>query len=281
MTNFSVRLAWCGCVRCVSIRFPVSACRTIGPFVTKMIAKRACPYSVCAKYERNAACYSYLDDRLTVSLVGWMRVVVEPDARFPWFPDEQQPREMIASCRDNPDLKQERHEYEQKTSPLRSISPPLFFARGHGQHPKKKKKGKGHIRVEHAEIHRQPTLLEYLAGGLQISMTCAIDFTGETCLCSTLPSCETVLVDICLPTNLPGQFGDEVRLTDDREEKTGAEDAGGSMKAESTIFGCAPSLGNYRSPRGRVRGQLDTWCTASSESNGSGGGGFLVPETSW
>ncbi|CAM9640078.1 unnamed protein product [Scytosiphon promiscuus] len=47
------------------------------------------------------------------------------------------------------------------------------------EHPKKNKKGKGQIRVEHAEIHRQPTLLEYLAGGLQISMTCAIDFTGS------------------------------------------------------------------------------------------------------
>lgn len=51
-----------------------------------------------------------------------------------------------------------------------------FFPR---QHPKKDKKGKGNIRVEHAEIHKQATLLEYLAGGLQISMTCAIDFTGE------------------------------------------------------------------------------------------------------
>ena len=47
------------------------------------------------------------------------------------------------------------------------------------QHPKKNKKGKGEIRVEHAEVHKQATLLEYLAGGLQISMTCAIDFTGE------------------------------------------------------------------------------------------------------
>eukprot|EP00752_Nemacystus_decipiens_P006392 g5760.t1 len=47
------------------------------------------------------------------------------------------------------------------------------------EHPKKNKKGKGEIRVEHAEIHKQPTLLEYLAGGLQISMTCAIDFTGS------------------------------------------------------------------------------------------------------
>lgn len=28
-------------------------------------------------------------------------------------------------------------------------------------------------------MHKQATLLEYLAGGLQISMTCAIDFTGE------------------------------------------------------------------------------------------------------
>ncbi|CAM9104353.1 unnamed protein product [Pylaiella littoralis] len=47
------------------------------------------------------------------------------------------------------------------------------------EHPKKKKKGKGQLRVEYAEVHRQPTLLEYLAGGLQISMTCAIDFTGS------------------------------------------------------------------------------------------------------
>eukprot|EP00903_Cladosiphon_okamuranus_P012541 g11743.t2 len=46
-------------------------------------------------------------------------------------------------------------------------------------HPKKDKKGKGEIRVEHAEIHKQATLLEYVAGGLQISMTCAIDFTGS------------------------------------------------------------------------------------------------------
>ncbi|CAN0566271.1 unnamed protein product, partial [Ectocarpus sp. 12 AP-2014] len=39
--------------------------------------------------------------------------------------------------------------------------------------------GKGQLKVDHAEVHRQPTLLEYLAGGLQISMTCAIDFTGS------------------------------------------------------------------------------------------------------
>ncbi|CAB1102218.1 unnamed protein product [Ectocarpus sp. CCAP 1310/34] len=47
------------------------------------------------------------------------------------------------------------------------------------EHPKKDKKGKGQLKVDHAEVHRQPTLLEYLAGGLQISMTCAIDFTGS------------------------------------------------------------------------------------------------------
>lgn len=39
------------------------------------------------------------------------------------------------------------------------------------QSPKKHRKGKGQLRVEHAEILKRPTLLDFLAGGLQISMT--------------------------------------------------------------------------------------------------------------
>lgn len=41
---------------------------------------------------------------------------------------------------------------------------------GAPQYPPKPRKSKGHLRVEHAEIQKKPTLLEFLGGGLQISM---------------------------------------------------------------------------------------------------------------
>ena len=51
---------------------------------------------------------------------------------------------------------------------VKTLFVPLFLL---VQNPKKHKKGKGQLRVEHAEIQRRPTLLDFLAGGLQISMT--------------------------------------------------------------------------------------------------------------
>lgn len=106
---------------------------------------------------------------------------------------------------------------KRKTCHLRSASPPLSRARRRLQHPKKDKKGKGHIRVEHAEIHRQPTLLEYLAGGLQISMTCAIDFTGEICSYTALLSVQTGSVAFCVGGHLSYHHVDKVRSTLDKE----------------------------------------------------------------
>lgn len=39
------------------------------------------------------------------------------------------------------------------------------------QNVKKHKKKKGKVRVELAQVHRLPTLLDFLAGGLQINLT--------------------------------------------------------------------------------------------------------------
>lgn len=50
------------------------------------------------------------------------------------------------------------------------------------QNPKKGKKGKGQLRVEHAEIRKKATLLEYLAGGLQLGMTVRVPWVALSSL---------------------------------------------------------------------------------------------------
>lgn len=60
----------------------------------------------------------------------------------------------------------------------------LFACNTAFQHPKKKGKRAGKIRVELAERIREPTLLEFIAGGLQINMMVrALPWDTYTCLC--------------------------------------------------------------------------------------------------
>lgn len=47
---------------------------------------------------------------------------------------------------------------------------PAYILFGAPQYPPKPRKSKGHLRVEHAEIKKKSTLLDFLAGGLQLSM---------------------------------------------------------------------------------------------------------------